>query len=104
MTAYLGAAIGGTSCSGVSRSTLLFTDDEVLLASSESDLQHLLGRFVAKCKATGIRVSAAKSEEFKYLGVLFTVECRMDWEIDRRIDAVARGKQALRWTNLGGQS
>ncbi|KAK3572560.1 hypothetical protein QTP86_000430 [Hemibagrus guttatus] len=77
------------------------------------DLQHALGCFVAECEAAGMRVSTSKSEamvldqkkvactlqiggevlpqveEFKYLGVLFTSEGRMDREIDRRIGAAA---------------
>ncbi|KAK3510565.1 hypothetical protein QTP70_010565 [Hemibagrus guttatus] len=77
------------------------------------DLQHALGRFAAECEAAGMRVSTSKSkamvlerkkvactlqvggevlpqvEEFKYLGVLFTSEGRMDREIDRRIGAAA---------------
>ncbi|KAK3518499.1 hypothetical protein QTP70_001476 [Hemibagrus guttatus] len=77
------------------------------------DLQHALGRFAAECEAAGMRVSTSKSEamvldrkkvactiqvggevlpqveEFKYLGVLFTSEGRMDCEIDRRIGAAA---------------
>ncbi|KAK3560889.1 hypothetical protein QTP86_022884, partial [Hemibagrus guttatus] len=72
-----------------------------------------LGRFAAECEAAGMRVSTSKSEamvldrkkvactlqvggevlpqveEFKYLGVLFTSEGRMDREIDRRIGAAA---------------
>ncbi|KAK3552451.1 hypothetical protein QTP86_011720 [Hemibagrus guttatus] len=87
--------------------------DVVLLASSDLDLQHALGRFAAECEAAGMRVSTSKSEamvldrkkvactlqvggevlpqveEFKYLGVLFTSEGRMDREIDRRIGAAA---------------
>ncbi|KAK3539329.1 hypothetical protein QTP70_001214 [Hemibagrus guttatus] len=94
-------------------SSLIFEDDVVLLASSSLDLQHTLGRFAAECEAAGMRVSTSKSEamvldrkkvictlqvggevlplveEFKYLGVLFTSEGRMDREIDRRIGAVA---------------
>ncbi|KAK3565397.1 hypothetical protein QTP86_007934 [Hemibagrus guttatus] len=94
-------------------SSLIFADDVVLLASSGLDLQHALGRFAAECKAAGMRVSTSKSEamvldrkkvactlqvggevlpqveEFKYLGVLFTSEGRMDREIDRRIGAAA---------------
>ncbi|KAK3551381.1 hypothetical protein QTP70_016644 [Hemibagrus guttatus] len=94
-------------------SSLIFADDVVLLASSGLDLQHALGRFAAKCEAAGMRVSTSKSEamvldrkkvactlqvggevlpqveEFKYLGVLFTSEGRMDREIDRRIGAAA---------------
>ncbi|KAK3543175.1 hypothetical protein QTP70_012283 [Hemibagrus guttatus] len=87
--------------------------DVVLLAPSSLDLQHALGRFAAECEAAGMRVSTSKSEamvldrkkvaftlqvrgevlpqveEFKYLGVLFTSEGRMDREIDRRISAAA---------------
>ncbi|KAK3544073.1 hypothetical protein QTP86_001044 [Hemibagrus guttatus] len=94
-------------------SSLIFADDVVLLAPSSLDLQHALGRFAAECEAAGMRVSTSKSEamvldlkkvactlqvegevlpqveEFKYLGVLFTSEGRMDYEIDRRIGAVA---------------
>ncbi|KAK3535487.1 hypothetical protein QTP70_016908 [Hemibagrus guttatus] len=77
------------------------------------DLQHALGSFAAECEAAGMRVSTSKSEamvfdrkkvactlqvggevlpqveEFKYLGVLFMSEGRMDREIDRRIGAAA---------------
>ncbi|KAK3528421.1 hypothetical protein QTP86_034238 [Hemibagrus guttatus] len=94
-------------------SSLIFADDVVLLASSGLDLQHALERFAAECEAAGMRVSTSKSEamvldrkkvactlqvggevlpqveEFKYLGVLFTSEGRMDREIDRRIGAAA---------------
>ncbi|KAK3564905.1 hypothetical protein QTP86_030846, partial [Hemibagrus guttatus] len=87
--------------------------DVVLLASSSLGLQHALGRFAAECEAAGMRVSTSKYEamvldrkkvactlqvgeevlpqveEFKYLGVLFTSEGRMDCEIDRRIGAAA---------------
>ncbi|KAK3563422.1 hypothetical protein QTP86_027793 [Hemibagrus guttatus] len=94
-------------------SSLIFADDVVLLASSGLDLQHALGHFAAECEAAGMRVSTSKSEtmvldrkkvactlqvggevlpqveEFKYLGVLFTSEGRMNREIDRRISALA---------------
>ncbi|KAK3568242.1 hypothetical protein QTP86_002009 [Hemibagrus guttatus] len=87
--------------------------DVVLLAPSSLDLQHALGRFAAECEAAGMRVITSKSEamvldwkkvactlqvggevlpqveQFKYLGVLFTSEGRMDREIDRRIGAAA---------------
>ncbi|KAK3507305.1 hypothetical protein QTP70_013559 [Hemibagrus guttatus] len=93
-------------------SSLIFAD-VVLLAPSSLDLQHALGRFAAECEAAGMRVSTSKSEamvldrkkvactlqvggevlpqveEFKYLGVLFTSEGRMDREIDRQIGAAA---------------
>ncbi|KAK0132474.1 putative uncharacterized transposon-derived protein F52C9.6 [Merluccius polli] len=89
--------------------SLLFVDDVVLLASSDRDLQLSLDRFAADCEAAGMRISTSKSEsmvlnrkrvectlrvgdeilpqveEFNYLGVLFTSEERMEWEIDRRI-------------------
>ncbi|KAK3519732.1 hypothetical protein QTP70_003707 [Hemibagrus guttatus] len=94
-------------------SSLIFADDVVLLAPCSLDLQHALGCFAAKCETAGMRVSTSKSEamvldwkkvacilqvggevlpqveEFKYLGVLFTSEGRMDREIDRRIGAAA---------------
>ncbi|KAK3513805.1 hypothetical protein QTP70_028875, partial [Hemibagrus guttatus] len=87
--------------------------DVVLLAPSSLDLQHALGRFAAECEVAGMRVSTSNSEamvlnrkkvactlqvggevlpqveEFKYLGVLFTSEGRMDREIDRWIGAAA---------------
>ncbi|KAK3530762.1 hypothetical protein QTP70_000798 [Hemibagrus guttatus] len=99
-------------------SSLLFEDDVVLLAPSSLDLQHALEHFAAECEAAGMRVSTSKSEamvlnwkkvactlqvggeflpqveEFKYLGVLFTSEGRMDCEIDRRTGAAA----AVMWS------
>ncbi|KAK3533462.1 hypothetical protein QTP70_022244 [Hemibagrus guttatus] len=100
-------------------SSLIFADDVVLLVSSSLDLQHALGRFAAECKAAGMKVSTSKLEamvldrkkvactlqvggevlpqveEFKYLGVLFTSEGRMDREIDRRISAAAAVMQSM---------
>ncbi|KAI3371645.1 hypothetical protein L3Q82_024214 [Scortum barcoo] len=101
-------------------SSLLFADDVVLMASSGQDLQHVLERFAAECEAAGMRISTSKSEamvldrkrvacplqvggevlpqveEFKYLGVLFTSEGKIEREeIDRRIgaaSAVMRGR------------
>ncbi|KAI3368377.1 hypothetical protein L3Q82_008080 [Scortum barcoo] len=88
-------------------SSLLFADDVVLMASSGQDLQHVLERFAAECEAAGMRISTSKSEamvldrkrvacplqvggevlpqveEFKYLGVLFTSEGKIEREIDR---------------------
>ncbi|KAI3371775.1 hypothetical protein L3Q82_024328 [Scortum barcoo] len=70
-------------------------------------------RFAAECEAAGMRISTSKSEamvldrkrvacplrvggevlpqveEFKYLGVLFTSEGKMEREIDRRIGAAS---------------
>ena len=100
-------------------SSLLFADDVVLLASSNSDLQLSLGRFAAECEAAGMRISTSKSEamvlgrkrvecllrggeeilpqveEFKYLGILFTSEGRMEREIDRRIGAASAVMRSL---------
>ncbi|KAK3538698.1 hypothetical protein QTP86_013041 [Hemibagrus guttatus] len=100
----------------------VFADDIVLLAPSSLDLQHALGRFAAECEAAGLRVSTSKSEamvlnrkkvactlqvggevlpqveEFKYLGVLFTSEGRMDREIDRRIGAAAAVMRSMYWS------
>jgi len=97
------------SCLGFSGLPLLFANDVVLLASSDHDLRHSLGHFAVKCEAAGMRVSTSKSEatvlcwkpvdcslqvgteclsqakEFKYLGVLFTSEGKIEEEIDRRI-------------------
>ncbi|KAI3376614.1 hypothetical protein L3Q82_017048, partial [Scortum barcoo] len=94
-------------------SSLLFADDVVLLASSSQDLQRVLERFAAECEVAGMRISTSKSEamvldrkrvacplrvggevlpqveEFKYLGVLFTSEGKMEREIDRRIGAAS---------------
>ncbi|KAK3507907.1 hypothetical protein QTP70_002569 [Hemibagrus guttatus] len=102
-------------------SSLIFADDVILLAPSSLDLQHALGRFAAECEAAG-RVSTPKSEamvldrkkvactlqvggellpqveEFKYLGVLFTSEGRMDREIDRRIGATAAVMRSMYWS------
>ncbi|CAM4664394.1 unnamed protein product [Leuciscus chuanchicus] len=93
-------------------SSLLFMEDVVVLAPSYQDLQHALGRFAAECVAAEMRISTSKSEamlsrkrvacplqvggeflpqveEFKYLGVLFTSEGRMEREIDRQIGAAS---------------
>ncbi|KAK0155726.1 Retrovirus-related Pol polyprotein from type-1 retrotransposable element R2 [Merluccius polli] len=99
--------------------SLLFADDVVLMASSDRDLQLSLDRFTAECEAAGMRISTSKSEsmvlnwkrvectlrvgdeilpqveEFKYLGVLFTSEGRMEREIDRRIGAASAVMRTL---------
>ncbi|KAK3531015.1 hypothetical protein QTP70_007862 [Hemibagrus guttatus] len=103
-------------------SSLLFANYVVLLAPSSLDLQHVLGHFAAECEAAGMRVSTSKSEamvldrkkvactlpvggevlpqveKFKYLGVLFTSEGRMDHEIDRRIGAAAAVMRSTYWS------
>ena len=100
-------------------SSLLFADNVVLLAPSSQDLQHVLGWFAAECEAAGMRISTSKSEamvldqkkvacslrvggeflpqvgEFKYLGVLFTSEGRIERETDRRIGAAAAVMRSL---------
>ena len=88
----------------------------ILLASSNSDLQLSLGRFAAECEATGMRISTSKSEilsqkrvdcplrreslpqveEFKYLGVLFTSEGKMQHEIDGQIGAASTVMRMLK--------
>jgi len=99
--------------------SLLFADDVVLMASSGRDLQLSLERFATECEAAGMGISTSKSEamvidrkrvecnlrvgeeilsqaeEFKYLGVLFTSEGRMEREIDRRIGAASAVMRAL---------
>ncbi|TWW80944.1 hypothetical protein D4764_01G0007590 [Takifugu flavidus] len=94
-------------------------NDVVLLASSARDLQLSLDRFAAACEAAGMKISTSKSEamvldrkkvecllrvkeeilpqveEFKYLGVLFTSEGRMEREIDRRIGAASAVMRTL---------
>ncbi len=87
-------------------------DDVVLMASSVCDLQHILDLFAAECEAAGMRIGTSKSEtmvlswkrvdcplwvreellpqveEFKYHGVLFRSEGKMEREIDRTITFV----------------
>ncbi|TWW74537.1 hypothetical protein D4764_14G0005400 [Takifugu flavidus] len=89
------------------------------LAPSSRDLQHMLGQFTTEYEAAGMRISTSKSEsmvlsrkkvkfllrvgeevlpqvgEFKYLGILFTSEGRMEREIDRWIGAVSAVMWAL---------
>ncbi|TWW75469.1 hypothetical protein D4764_13G0001310 [Takifugu flavidus] len=99
--------------------SLLFADDVVLLVSLARDLQLSLDRFAAACEAAGMKISTSKSkamvlnrkkvecllrvkeeilpqvEEFKYLGVLFTSEGRMEQEIDRWIGAASAVMRTL---------
>ena len=86
-------------------SRLLFADDLVLLASSESGLQRALNGFAAACDIAGMKISTSKTEvlhlsrkpdqcslqvsgvslkqveKFKYLGVAFTSDGRQDEEL-----------------------
>jgi len=80
--------------------------------------RYALGRFAAECEAVCMRVSTSKSEamtlcwktecalrvgsellpqakEFKYLGVLFTSEGKMEREMDKRIGAASAVMWAL---------
>ncbi|KAI3375017.1 hypothetical protein L3Q82_021062 [Scortum barcoo] len=49
---------------------------------------YVLERFAAECEVW-VERSCLKVEEFKYLGVLFTSEGKMEREIDRRIGAAS---------------
>uniref|UniRef100_A0A8C6M0A0 Reverse transcriptase domain-containing protein n=1 Tax=Nothobranchius furzeri TaxID=105023 RepID=A0A8C6M0A0_NOTFU len=108
--------VEGICFGGLRIRSLLFADD---VASSERDLQLSLEQFAAECEAAGMRISSSKSEtmvliqksvecilrardeilpqveEFKYLGVLFTSEGRLEREIDRRIGAASAVMLAL---------
>ncbi|TWW73213.1 hypothetical protein D4764_15G0006070 [Takifugu flavidus] len=111
--------VEGVEFGGWKISSLLSADDVVLLAPSNRDLQQMLGRFATECEAAGMRISTSKSEslflarkkvecllrvgeevlpqveEFKYLGILFTSEGRMERGIDRRIGAASAVMRAL---------
>ena len=100
-------------------SRLLFADDLVLLADSESGLQRALDGFVAACDYAGMKISTAKTEvlhlsrksvqcslpvgrvklkqveKFKYLGVAFTSDGTQDEEIDSRISKAGAVMHAL---------
>ncbi|KAI3362094.1 hypothetical protein L3Q82_012420 [Scortum barcoo] len=93
-----------------------------MLASSSQDLQYVLEWFAAECEAAGMTISTSKSEamvldrkrvarplwvggevlpqveEFKYLGVLFMSEGKLECEIDRRIGAASPVMQSVCWT------
>ncbi|KAK0137964.1 Delta-1-pyrroline-5-carboxylate synthase [Merluccius polli] len=97
----------------------MFTQYSTCTAQVYRDLQLSLDRFAAECEAVGMRISTSKSEsmvlnrkrvectlrvgdeilpqveEFKYLGVLFTSEGRMEREIDRRIGAASAVMRTL---------
>ena len=98
---------------------LLFADDLVLLADSESGLQRALDGFAAACDYAGMKISTAKTEvlhlsrnpvqcslqvggvklkqveKFKYLGVAFTSDGKQDEEIDNRISKAGAVMHAL---------
>ncbi|TWW69272.1 hypothetical protein D4764_18G0000780 [Takifugu flavidus] len=111
--------VEGVEFGGQKISSLLFADDVVLLAPSNRDLQQMLGRFATECEVAGMRISTSTSEsmvlarkkvecllqvgeevlpqveEFKYLGILFTSEGRMEREIDKQIGAASAVMWAL---------
>uniref|UniRef100_A0AAY5KR82 Reverse transcriptase domain-containing protein n=1 Tax=Esox lucius TaxID=8010 RepID=A0AAY5KR82_ESOLU len=86
-------------------SSLLFADDVVVLAPSNQDLQHALGRFAAECEAVGMRISTSKSEAMvlsrKRLACPLQVcgECLPQVEefkyLDRRIGAASAVKRSM---------
>ena len=93
--------------------SLLFPDDIARLASSRAGLQRALDRFVTECTMAGIQISTKKTEvivlstqkeqcavningtplnqveKFKYLGVEFSNDARLDCEIDRGIESAS---------------
>ena len=98
---------------------LLFSDDLVLLASSESGLQSALNVFAAACDIAGMKISTSKTEvlhlsrypvqcsqqvgcvslkqvkKFKCLGVAFTSDGRQDKELDVQSSKVSGIMPAL---------
>ena len=101
---------------------LLFTDDLVLLSSTESGLQHALNSFADACNTAGTKISTAKTEvlhlsrnpdqcvlqvngatlkqveKFKYLGFAFTSDGRQDKELDTQIGKASAVMQALHYS------
>ena len=101
---------------------LLFADNLVLFADSESGLQRALDGFQAACKIAGMKISTSKTEilhlsrnpdqcslqvdgvslkqveKFKYLGVAFTSDGRQDEEIDNRIGKASAVMRALHYS------
>ena len=100
-------------------SRLLFADDLVLLAFSESGLQHALDGFAAACDIAGMKISTFKTEvihlsrnpvqcslqvggvslkqvkKFKYLGVAFTSDGEQDEELEVRSSKASAVMRAL---------
>ncbi len=105
-------------------SSLSFAENVVLLAPSDQDLRHALGRFANKYEADRMTISTSKSEnmvlsrkkvacplqvggvflpqveELKYLGVLFMREGRMEREIDRWIGAASAVMRSMYWSDV----
>ncbi|VDP49333.1 unnamed protein product [Soboliphyme baturini] len=67
---------------------LLFADDLVLLASSETVLHCSLERFAGEYAVSGMRINGEaveQVEKLKYLGMVFTSDGKLEEEMDRRI-------------------
>ena len=93
--------------------SLLFAEDIARLESSGAGLQRALDRFAAECTMAGMQISTKKTEvmvlsrqkeqcamnvngtplnqveKFKYLGVEFSNDTRLDCEINRRIGSAS---------------
>ena len=100
---------------------LLFTDDLVLLSSTEFGLQRALNSFADTCNTARMKISTAKTkilylsrnhdqyvlqengatlkwvEKFTYLGVAFTSDRRQDEELDTRIGKASAVMRALHY-------
>ena len=99
--------------------SLLFSNDIARLASSGAGLQYALDRFAAECTMAGMQISTKKTEfmvfsrqkeqcamnvngtplnqveKFKYLGVEFSSDARLDCEIDRHIGSASATLRSL---------
>ncbi len=67
------------------------------VSSSKSEAMVLCRKTVNRSLWAG-RELLPQAKEFKYLGILFTSEGKMEHEVDRRIGAAAAVMQALYWT------
>ena len=103
--------------------TLLYADDLVLLAESQTDLQEMTDKLNDSCTRLGLKINVGKTEaivfskekrpctlsirgtvikqvdEFKYLGSMFTADGRCDRAIDHRC-AVAKKALGALWRVL----
>ena len=101
-------------------SRLLFADDLVLLAFSESGLQHIFNGFAAACDIAGMKISTSKTEKLhhlrspvqcslqfggvslkqmeklKYLEVIYVSDNRQDEELDIQSSKANPVMRALR--------
>lgn len=60
--------------------SLCFVHDVVQLASLDCDLECTLGCFAAECEATGMRVSASKSEALALVAQWIAPSGVVDWQ------------------------